>query len=387
VFHCSVCSGGAGEPLLHAPDYPAYLGPLPAAAAGSVRRAPITAWQCLACGHLQQSDPDPVLQHAIYADYYDHYQLDSVEALIPVYRKPFDAFVAQHAPDLPRGLWLEVGCSSGARVELLAQFADRYVGIDPSGRIALARTRYPDREFIQGRFPDDAADLTFDVAVNQFLLEHITDGGAFLDSLHARAHRDAGLIIQVPDAAEFARRGQPNFLAHEHTQYFRRAQLELLLHRHGWRPVAWGPEGPSLIVAARRAQPEPAPLPAAALQDWSHQAALFEGRAQLPDGPLLFYGIGPVLFWMLGHGAPAGPVHVVDDNPSYQGMAVPGFGWTISALDPALLATVRTVVLSLNPIYHDAVLGRLAATGQACRVLAWIEGRWQERMLGGRHPA
>jgi SAM-dependent methyltransferase len=381
-FRCSVCDGTAGETLLQAPDYPSYLLPLPLDAARAVRRAPITAWQCLECGHLQQSDPDPALQATIYTDYYDHYQMDSVEAQVPIYRQPFEAFVTEQAGGLPRGRWLEIGCSNGARVEFLARFADRYVGIDPSSRLAIAQARHPEREFIAGRFPDAVGDQTFDVAVSQFLLEHITDGGGFLDALHARTRAGAALIAQVPDAGEYARRGQPNFLAHEHTQYFRRPQLELMLRRHGWTPTAWGPRGPSLIVAARRGEPERPPMPDAALRDWSRQRALHEQRVELPDGPLLFYGIGPLLFWMLGRGAPAGPVHVVDDNPSYHGTAVPGFGWPIQALDPALLSSVRTVVLSLNPVYHETVMARLAATGRAGRVLACADGSWHETVLG-----
>jgi SAM-dependent methyltransferase len=380
-FRCSVCDGGVGERLLQAPDYPAYLLPLPVGEARSVRRAPITAWRCLECGHLQQSDPDPALQAAIYADYYDHYRMDSVEAQVPTYRQPFEAFVAKQVAELPRGVWLEIGCSNGASVEFLARFADRYVGIDPSSRLEIAQARHPGHTFLAGRFPDAVGDLTFDVAVSQFLLEHISDGGGFLDALHAHARTGAALIAQVPDAGDYATRGQPNFLAHEHTQYFRQAQLELMLRRHGWIPTAWGPRGPSLIVAARRGAPEQPPMPDAALRDWSRQRALYEQRVELPDGPVLFYGIGPLLFWMLGHGAPAGPVYVVDDNPSYHGTAVPGFGWPIQALDPALLSVVRTVVLSLNPIYHETVMARLAATGQACRVLACANGSWHETLL------
>lgn len=384
AFHCTVCDQASGEPLLALADYPAYLTPLPRDSAAQVRRARLEAWRCRSCGHLQQPAPDPGLQAAIYEEYYAHYRVDSAEALVPAYRAPFEQFVGGLAERLPRGTWLEIGCSSGERVDFLAGFAERYVGVDPSPRIEVARARHPRHRFIAGRFPDDVGPLTFDVAVSQFNLEHIVACGPLLAALHARSEPDGVLIAQVPDVAEFARRGQPNFLAHEHIHYFRRPQLELLLRRTGWVPIAWGPDGPSLIVAARRSAPERPPPPPAPAQDWSRQRALFEARPALPTGPILFYGVGPLLFWMLGGGAPpGGPVAVVDDNPAYHTLALPAHGWPIQPLAPALITPDTTILLSLNPIYHATVRARLVALGRPCRILAWADGGWHESHVGG----
>jgi SAM-dependent methyltransferase len=378
---CGVCGSGGIQPLLRFADYPAYLVPLPAAVAPGVRRAPLEAWHCLACGHLQQVAPDPALQQAIYAEYYGHYRVDSAEALVPHYREPFEIFVTAHAGSLPRGTLIEIGCSGGERVEFLARFAERYVGIDPSPRIAAARARHPAHRFIAGTFPDAIGDQQADVIVSQFNLEHIVDCGAFLDAAHELTRPDGILIVQVPDVAPFAERGQPNFLAHEHIHYFRRNALEGLLRRHGWRPLAWGPVGLSLIVAARRDTPETPPPADPAELDWSRQRRLFEARPRLPDGPIVFYGVGPLLFWMLGDGAPAGPVTIVDDNPAYHAMALPAYGWPVQRLAPELLAEA-TVVLSLNPVYHQTVIARLAAIGCRRPILAWADGGWQEIRLG-----
>jgi SAM-dependent methyltransferase len=381
-FHCTVCDGQSGEPLLALTSYPAYLTPVPPELASGVRRGPLQAWHCLHCGHLQQPAPDPSLQAAIYGEYYAHYRADSDESLVPIYRAPFESFVTAQAAALPRGLWLEIGCSSGERVDFLMRFADRYVGIDPSHRIEIARERHPEHRFIAGQFPDDAGTLAADVAVSQFNLEHIVACGPLLAALHRHVRPGGALVAQVPDVAEFARRGQPNFLAHEHIHYFRAPQLDLVLRRHGWTPFAWGPEGPSLIVAARRTTAEMPRLPEPGQRDWSHQRALFDATPRLPGGPITFYGVGPLLYWMLSNGRPSGSVTVVDDNPAYHAMALPAYGWPVQALDPELIEGA-TVVLSLNPAYHSAVLKRLAATGRRCRALGWAEGRWQEHHLGG----
>lgn len=381
-FRCAVCDGGSGEPLLHAQDYPGYLLPIPSAVAGGVLRADMSVWQCLACGHLQIPEPDPALLRTIFTDYYAHYQMDSVVAQVPLYREPFEAFVTAHAADLPRGTWLEVGCSNGERVPFFERFADRYVGMDPSSRIETARARHGRREFIRGAFPDAAGNLAFDVSVSQLVLQHIVEVGAFLDAAHARTRPGGALIAQVPDIGHYERRDQPNFLSHEHVHYFRGAQLDLVLRRHGWLPFAWGPTGPSLMVAARRAQPMPAPPPEPALRDWSRIRALFDAPFALPAGPVVFYGVGPLLFWMLARSHPSGPVDVIDDNPTYHDMAVPCFGWPIRRFDAQRVSAVGTVVLSLNPLYHDAVLRRLAAAGCAARVFAWTGSAWRETVVG-----
>lgn len=381
-FRCSVCAGGNGEPLLTFADYPAYLVPLPPEIAGSVRRGPLEAWHCHDCGHLQQAAPDCELQRAIYAEYYAHYAADSAEALVPLYRAPFEAFIAANAGLLPRGMLLEIGCSGGERVGFLARFADAYVGIDPSPRLEAARARHPTHRFIAGAFPDDIGTQEADVVVSQFNLEHIVDCGRFLDAAHAHTRAGGALIVQVPDVAAFARLGQPNFLAHEHIHYFRRPQLELMLRRHGWQPLAWGDEGMSLIVAARRAAPQSPAFPDASARDWARQRALFRTRPRLPDGPIVFYGVGPLLYWMLGDGAPGGAVSVVDDNPAYHTMVLPAYGWPVAALASVPLDGA-TVVLSLNPVYHPTVIARLTATGRPCTVLAWADDAWRETRLGG----
>ncbi len=102
---CAVCGGEALERLLEAPDYPAYLVPLPPALAPGVVRAPLVLWACRGCGHMQQVEPDAEVQRKIYEVYYAHYVVDAAEALVPAYRQPFEAFLHDLTArkQLPRG--------------------------------------------------------------------------------------------------------------------------------------------------------------------------------------------------------------------------------------------------------------------------------------------
>jgi 2-polyprenyl-3-methyl-5-hydroxy-6-metoxy-1,4-benzoquinol methylase len=364
---CGVCGEASCVEVLSLPSYPAYLMPVPPALANRVVTPPLVLAGCGTCGHLQLSDVDPEVQRLIYEVYYSYYVFDSAEALVPFYRKPFDTFVEDLAAAklLPHGNLLEIGCSSGERVPLFERFSATYTGVDPSDRIALAKERFPQHRFVKGYFPQDLPSGSFEVVATQFNLEHLSDPAGFVSAIRQSATADTVLLIQIPDAGFYQRTNQPNFLAHEHLHYFRRSQLERLLRRHAFEAFAWGAEGPSLICAARPSTTSrPVDAPEDDALEWAHtQKRIFDTRPILPPGPLTFYGVGPLLFWLLLDIDRHREIYVVDDNPRYEGQALPGYGYPIRRADRALLERAPTVVLSLNVIYHAAVMERLRGLG------------------------
>jgi 2-polyprenyl-3-methyl-5-hydroxy-6-metoxy-1,4-benzoquinol methylase len=364
--------------VLSYPSYPAFLVPLPRELARDVVRAPLTLVACRACGHFQVPDVDPEVQRVLYEVYYTHYEVDTLETMVPAYREPFHALVQSLAADglLPKGRLLEIGCSSGAMVPFLTQFCSDYTGVDPSTRIELARAAHPSHTFIQSYFPSEAVQGPFDVAVTQFNLEHIEDVSGFTGAL-AAAVREGGLVlVQVPDAGYFLRTGQPNFVAHEHVHYFRRPQLATLLAKHGFVVERWGLEGASILCAARRTS---APVDATAMNDPLADArrlhALASDTPVLPPRPVL-YGVGLTLHWLLANEPElAGEALVVDDNRGYHGKGVPGYDLAIEQPSAEKLAG-RDVVLTLNAIYHQRVLARLRELRTPLRVHRLTEDGW-----------
>jgi 2-polyprenyl-3-methyl-5-hydroxy-6-metoxy-1,4-benzoquinol methylase len=382
---CALCGGHSLEPLMMAKDYPAFLVPLPDELARTVQRADLPILTCGTCGHVQQAQPDAELQRAIYETYYSHYQVDTSEALIPHYRDPFRRFFAETFDEIGakgRRL-LEIGCSSGANVDFLRRFASDYTGIDASERIELARKAHPDCSFIKGYFPQALPVGTFDIVVSQFNLEHIGDVRAFLDACRRHVAADGMLVVQVPDIDEFDRNGQPNFLAHEHLQYFRKAPLQHGLCLAGWQPVAWDSDGPSLICAARRTAVKAAPTHLNGHAVLDRIVSRFRTAPRIADRQLIMYGVGPQLFWLLQFVDRAYVAHVIDDNPGYRGMAVPGSGWPVEVLTPEMLRATPYVVLSLNSIYHPRVLERIRTLNVPATVLACRNGRWEEIAIPG----
>jgi hypothetical protein len=180
----------------------------------------------------------------------------------------------------------------------------------------------------------------------------------------------------VPDAGYLLRTAQPNFVAHEHVQYFRRAQLAMLLARHGFRIERWGEEGASILCAARRdATAIDLPEVTDPLADAEALRALAADVPVLPRRPVL-YGVGLTLHWLLAHDPEvAEEATVVDDNPGYHGKGVPGYDLTIAKPSAELLRG-RDVVLTLNAIYHERVLERLRAMQADLRVHRITEDGW-----------
>jgi SAM-dependent methyltransferase len=382
---CALCGGHKLQPLMVAKDYPAFLTPLPGDLARSVLRADLPILTCTACGHVQQTEPDADLQRAIYETYYTHYKVDTSEALIPHYRDPFRRFFAETFDEAGAGgrRVLEIGCSSGANVDFMRRFARNYVGVDASERIALAREAHPDCTFIKGYFPQALPAGTFDIVVSQFNLEHIGDVRAFLAACRKHVAADGVLIVQVPDIDEFDRNGQPNFLAHEHLQYFRKAPFEQGLRHAGWEPAAWGADGASLICAARPSPASTAPAHVNGHAALDRIVNRFSAAPTIAAQPMIFYGVGPQLFWLLQFVDRKNVRHVIDDNPSYDGMAVPGSDWPVEVLTPEMLRQTPYVVLSLNSIYHERVLDRIRRLKVPATILACRNGKWGEIALPG----
>lgn len=100
----------------------------------------------------------------------------------------------------PGATIVDVGCGTGANI---AALADRYraTGIDTSAEaIELARSQYPDVEFLRGRAPDDFRDLfaAADLVLLMDVLEHVSDDVGLLASLIDSLRPGAQILITVP---------------------------------------------------------------------------------------------------------------------------------------------------------------------------------------------
>jgi len=155
---------------------------------------------------------------------------------------------------------LDVGCAHGWFLETARERFD-VLGIEPDA-IVGGRTAARGLPVRAGYFPDALQPgETFDVIVFNDVIEHIPDIRAALDACHARLNQDGLLILNLPNSAGFFYRLSKVFakigwrspferlwqkdLPSPHVHYFRPANLERLVTKHGFQRVHSG-ELPSL---------------------------------------------------------------------------------------------------------------------------------------------
>jgi 2-polyprenyl-3-methyl-5-hydroxy-6-metoxy-1,4-benzoquinol methylase len=161
-------------------------------------------------------------------------------------------------PDASR--LLDVGCAHGWFLET-ARERFEVLGIEPDAVVG-GRTAARGLPVRQGYFPDALeAGETFDIIVFNDVIEHIPDIRSALDACQARL-RDGGLLVlNLPNSAGFFYRLSKMFakagwrspferlwqkdLPSPHVHYFRPANLERLVRKHGFERVHAG-ELPSL---------------------------------------------------------------------------------------------------------------------------------------------
>lgn len=364
---CYICNSSELNKVFGLENYPAYIVPVPTDISKSIARRNLALHNCHVCGHMQTIAPDPELQELIYEEYYSHYTVDSSESFAPHYRVPFIDFCKRLREDgilANKENILEIGCSSGRQVNFLKQFASNYYGIDPSERIHLAIKEYPYDTFIHGYFPQDISNVTFDAIVSQFNLEHIGKVQEFMSTIHESLSTDGLIVLQVPDIEDFRRNKQPNFMAHEHVQYFTKNSMRKLLESQGFEIAGWGSNGPSLIVAAKKiAKPTNYEFSAetnVALSNAEEQKKLFLNVPTDIPAKVIYYGVGPQLYWLLSNRKDrVGDCMIFDDNSSYENQGLPGFENRINKPSLQVLQEYKCVVLSLNSFYHSIVLDKL----------------------------
>jgi 2-polyprenyl-3-methyl-5-hydroxy-6-metoxy-1,4-benzoquinol methylase len=155
---------------------------------------------------------------------------------------------------------LDVGCAHGWFLET-ARERFEVLGIEPDAVVG-GRTAARGLPVRQGYFPDALeAGETFDIIVFNDVIEHIPDIRSALDACQARLREGGLLILNLPNSAGFFYRLSKMFakvgwrspferlwqkdLPSPHVHYFRPANLEQLVHKHGFERVHAG-ELPSL---------------------------------------------------------------------------------------------------------------------------------------------
>ncbi|MGB0521513.1 MAG: class I SAM-dependent methyltransferase [Flammeovirgaceae bacterium] len=106
------------------------------------------------------------------------------------------------AAEMISGNVLELGCGAGRGMELIAQAADNYTGIDKNSKLlASHQKQYPNFTFLEQNIPPfrGIEDNTFDFVITFQVIEHIEDDGLFVKEIHRVLKPGGKAIITTPN--------------------------------------------------------------------------------------------------------------------------------------------------------------------------------------------
>ena len=204
--------------------------------------------RCRACGHVFQN---PRLSFAgldfYYKDFYDGLGGDEIEAIFGAslvqYHQRAESVQAVTTPSK----WLDVGGGHGHLCRILKDRLPgaRFDGLDLSESIEDAERRgWVDRGY-RGLFPEKAEELRgqYDVVSMSHYLEHTREPEAEIEAAEKTLSEGGILMIEVPDPDCPLRRllGRlwlPYFQP-QHQHLVSTKNLEGLLRKHGFTPLAW----------------------------------------------------------------------------------------------------------------------------------------------------
>ncbi len=385
---CPTCGETSVAEYITVLQLPQILFPVSGEIRHEVPRKDISSYRCLRCGHVFTDPLSAEDAATIYENLYRYYPYGNLESMNAHYRRPFEEFFSMAAGgSLSRrvagGRLLEVGCSAPEELRFFEEQGFAACGIDPG-----APEGDPDPRVVKGYYEEHAFDQRFDVVVSRFVLEHANSAGAFLRKNHGDVTERGAVFVQVPNVLKFVKEFVPLFLAHEHVNYFNAHSLACAAQRVGFEfeGVLCG-ESPSLVAALSRSDVSSDntssvgdPLANARVQkELDRYLTLRESVAvQVEEffssrSDVCLYGAGLCLAWILyelGYCERPGLGSVVDDNSTVRGLYMPNSDLEVSACDDVDWKGCKTVLLTLNPIYHEAVRGKLQERGFAGEVFA-----------------
>jgi SAM-dependent methyltransferase len=284
---------------------------------------------------------------------YEHQERGGTEPPGDLARLEKMAAIIQRAAAAPALRILDVGCSTGGLLAMLARDGYQNVrGLDPSPACAAAARRLYDIEVITASLGDfDPAPESFDLVILSAVLEHIRDLQPALEHVRRMLSEQGCLFISVPDAGRFSEDDEAPFqqFSIEHINFFSPISLRNLLQRAGFEQIlseenCYGAAGgggtmtPVVDALFRRADVSDARLVPDEVTPSDLEAYIRKSRAIddrirtmidriLDDGSsIIVWGAGTHTRRLLATSrlADAPIVAFVDSNPRYQGKQLNG---------------------------------------------------------------
>ncbi|HUU28065.1 MAG TPA: class I SAM-dependent methyltransferase [archaeon] len=300
--------------------------------------------------------------------------------MLKSYREPFNNIfnlVTSSRVHSQGARLLEIGCSKPDNLIPFADLGFSCTGIDPSP-LALGGRSRRDIHIFSGYYETTTLEQKMDVIVSRFNLEHILDISRYVEKITDDLKEDGLVFIQVPNIEYYFNNGQPLFVDYEHIQYFNLRSLCALFERFGFSLITHYHDNQPSIIACFGETAFPVSLKAVSLFDrlLSFKNCINNKREKIKKyihtgDRIVFYGCGLSLYWILYEIKilDQSRVKIADDNPDYLGKYIPCYSLPVHKAEDSIFRDANTVVLTLNPVYHQQVIKSLEKLGLRQRIV------------------
>jgi SAM-dependent methyltransferase len=369
---CPTCASKSVNVFYKISDLPLLLFPVDMAYKDKIVHDSIDSFLCEECFHIFTNGLPDGYAKLIYGDYYRFYPYDSLDSMTKYYREPFEVFfnnVTQKAIGSLEGReLLEIGCSSGEQLKFFNSLGYSSYGIDPS-----PLNFDENNHIISGYYEKYNFEKPFSIIVARFVLEHVENLDRFFKKVYKDLVSNGLLYLQVPNIYQFVHSGIPSFLAHEHAHYFNNLSLVKLANRYNFELIDISHiESQSIIAVFKKGD---LPADEFVLNFDSYKNFLNNREIQRKEllnffeeseGDVCFYGAGLMMTWMLydsGLLDILGNRHIIDDNPLLNNKYFPNSNCMIISYHKDIVRKYKSILLTLNPVYHNDVVKKLRNNG------------------------
>ncbi len=137
---------------------------------------------------------------------------------------------------------LDVGCGSGYLLNCFRKKGYKNIkGLDPATDCKIIAKKLYDVEVVSATLSEYKDKNNFDLVMLASVLEHMNDLDSVIKKILSLLKKNGLLFLSVPNGERFGSIRKEPFLEFslEHINYFTRKSLRNLLHKHGFRNVAF----------------------------------------------------------------------------------------------------------------------------------------------------
>jgi len=373
---CPVCLSVAVQELVNE-KIVTFFFPVPKSLLSKINRKKIKILFCNSCTHVFQVNVNVKLINLIYADFYNHYNLDTSIEFQKIYRDRTLEFIDKNLGDNNNNLnILDIGCGEGTYFPFFSNYGYDCFGFEPSNKNIIAKEKNPNAVISSSYFEDHYENIfkiQFNIILLNWVLEHLLSLDNFFSILKAYCEPGTKIFLQVPDLLYYIENDLYLFYVHEHIHYFTPFSIQKCLERFGFDLIEYkNADCPSLLVCAEYSGKQVIINPnndieqsISSLINFVHRGnELGEGAEKVFDGydEIYFYGLGTSTYWLgeyFLNDVIKKKVKVIDDNEFYFDKIVPSFRCTITKIDEINQIKKGVFFIGTSPVYRKNIVNKI----------------------------